>query len=194
MLFPSNAANALLKSLEEPPPRALFILISHGSSRLLPTVRSRCQSVSFQPLGDDDLSRAFAAATGAPPDKTVLSHAEGSVRRALLFAGYGGMELAAAFDRIVDARAYPVAEAYKLATAASARGEDIPFRLVSDHALARIRESALAAARAGNLHSAARLAEAESAFATRLAEATAYNLDRKEEMLRLIAETHRALN
>jgi DNA polymerase-3 subunit delta' len=38
-----HAANALLKTLEEPPPGTLFILVSHQSQRLLPTVRSRCQ-------------------------------------------------------------------------------------------------------------------------------------------------------
>lgn len=44
-----NAANALLKTLEEPPPGTLFILVSHHSQRLLPTVRSRCQKISIFP-------------------------------------------------------------------------------------------------------------------------------------------------
>ncbi|MCP4444709.1 MAG: DNA polymerase III subunit delta' [Myxococcales bacterium] len=44
------AANALLKTLEEPPPRTHFILCSRAPSQLLPTIRSRCQRVSFQPL------------------------------------------------------------------------------------------------------------------------------------------------
>ncbi|GAO37230.1 DNA polymerase III subunit delta' [Sulfuricella sp. T08] len=41
-----HAANALLKTLEEPPPGTLFILVSHQSQRLLPTVRSRCQKIN----------------------------------------------------------------------------------------------------------------------------------------------------
>jgi DNA polymerase-3 subunit delta' len=40
-----HAANALLKTLEEPPPGTLFILVSHQHQRLLPTVRSRCQKI-----------------------------------------------------------------------------------------------------------------------------------------------------
>ena len=43
-----NAANALLKSLEEPPPGVLFILVSHKSQQLLPTIVSRCLSISLQ--------------------------------------------------------------------------------------------------------------------------------------------------
>jgi DNA polymerase-3 subunit delta' len=45
-----NAANALLKSLEEPPARAVFLLVSSAPGQLLPTIRSRCRALSFQPL------------------------------------------------------------------------------------------------------------------------------------------------
>ncbi|HHZ07800.1 MAG TPA: DNA polymerase III subunit delta', partial [Rhizobiales bacterium] len=50
-----NAANALLKNLEEPPARTVFILIAHQAGRLLPTIRSRCQAVRFSPLNADEL-------------------------------------------------------------------------------------------------------------------------------------------
>ena len=52
-----QASNALLKFLEEPPVRSLFILISHQPGRLLPTIRSRCQKVSFLPLDTSSLKR-----------------------------------------------------------------------------------------------------------------------------------------
>jgi len=42
-----NAANALLKSLEEPPPRTCFLLVSHRPHRLLPTIKSRCQQIAL---------------------------------------------------------------------------------------------------------------------------------------------------
>ncbi|MBI2509615.1 MAG: DNA polymerase III subunit delta', partial [Betaproteobacteria bacterium] len=45
----ANAANALLKNLEEPPPRTQFILVAHRWHRLLPTIRSRCQHVALAP-------------------------------------------------------------------------------------------------------------------------------------------------
>ena len=57
----TNAANALLKNLEEPPRATLFILISHSPGRLLPTIRSRCQVLRFQPLGEGDLAKVLEA-------------------------------------------------------------------------------------------------------------------------------------
>lgn len=45
-----NSANAILKILEEPPPQAVLILISHNVGRLLPTIRSRCRTLKFRPL------------------------------------------------------------------------------------------------------------------------------------------------
>jgi len=50
-----EGANALLKTLEEPPPGAIMILVVAGLERLLPTIRSRCQLLTFQPLEADDL-------------------------------------------------------------------------------------------------------------------------------------------
>ncbi|MDX2113568.1 MAG: DNA polymerase III subunit delta' [Alphaproteobacteria bacterium] len=49
-----NAANAILKILEEPPPQAILMLVSHTPGRLLPTIRSRCRSVKLSPLSRED--------------------------------------------------------------------------------------------------------------------------------------------
>src|SRR5262249_4560580 len=54
----ANAANAILKILEEPPPQAVLLLVSHNPGRLLPTIRSRCRMLRLKPLND----KAFAAA------------------------------------------------------------------------------------------------------------------------------------
>lgn len=54
-----SGANALLKSLEEPPAGTYFLLVSHASDRLLPTVRSRCQLLRFEPLSDDAMASAL---------------------------------------------------------------------------------------------------------------------------------------
>lgn len=54
-----NGANALLKSLEEPPAGTYFLLISHASDRLLPTIRSRCQLLRFEPLADEVMALAL---------------------------------------------------------------------------------------------------------------------------------------
>jgi DNA polymerase-3 subunit delta' len=54
-----GGANALLKSLEEPPSGTFFMLVSHSSDRLLPTIRSRCQILRFDPLNDAQMRKAL---------------------------------------------------------------------------------------------------------------------------------------
>lgn len=84
-----EGANCLLKTLEEPPPHSVIILIGTSEQRQLPTIRSRCQIIRFAPLSDDqvatllrdkqlidDLSQAAAVAT----------HGEGSLQQALVWA------------------------------------------------------------------------------------------------------------
>ncbi|MEM7211541.1 MAG: DNA polymerase III subunit delta' [Pseudomonadota bacterium] len=88
-----NAANALLKYLEEPPPSCLFLLISHAPAGLLPTIRSRCRTLDLSPLGPDDLAFALGALDAVPPSgaETALAQlSAGSVGQALrLMAGDG---------------------------------------------------------------------------------------------------------
>jgi DNA polymerase III subunit delta' len=82
-----SSANALLKVLEEPPQRALLLLISHSAARVPATLRSRCRVVTLRPLAALDVAKAAAAATGALPTDpqiaAVAAAAEGSVARAL---------------------------------------------------------------------------------------------------------------
>jgi DNA polymerase III subunit delta' len=54
-----NAANALLKTLEEPPKGTIFLLVSHAPGRLLPTIRSRCQTLKFATLNTEQMERAL---------------------------------------------------------------------------------------------------------------------------------------
>ena len=82
----SAGANALLKVLEEPPPRALLLLVSHAPGRVLPTIRSRCRKLMLRPLPADDVARAAAAALGQEPEADIhaaAAVADGSVGRAL---------------------------------------------------------------------------------------------------------------
>lgn len=95
-----NAANALLKSLEEPPGRAIFLLISAQPGRLLPTIRSRCRRVILAPLGSDPLRRAaLQALQAAGKDFADAGLAQlepfagGSVRALLTLKAGGGDRL-----------------------------------------------------------------------------------------------------
>lgn len=54
-----SAANAILKILEEPPPQAVLLLISHNPAMLLPTIRSRCAMLKLKPLSAEDFRRAM---------------------------------------------------------------------------------------------------------------------------------------
>jgi DNA polymerase-3 subunit delta' len=76
-------ANALLKSLEEPPPRVLFLLIAHRPGRVLPTIRSRCRKLMLRPLAEGDLARVLTEVIGVQAAEVDLAAAGGSVRRAL---------------------------------------------------------------------------------------------------------------
>ncbi len=84
-----SGANALLKVLEEPPQRALLLLVSHSAARVPATLRSRCRIVTLRPLAATDVAAAVATATGAaatdPEIVEAAAAAEGSVARALNF-------------------------------------------------------------------------------------------------------------
>lgn len=82
----TDGANALLKTLEEPPAKTLFLLVSHSPGRLLPTIRSRCRLLRFQPVERDVMAawlhdqrpmldmtevRAIAGASGGVPSKAL---------------------------------------------------------------------------------------------------------------------------
>jgi DNA polymerase III subunit delta' len=90
-------ANALLKVLEEPPERALLLLVSHSAARVLPTLRSRCRIVTRRPLADADVARAVASAIGVdagdPQVVAAAAAAEGSVARALSLMDEGALAL-----------------------------------------------------------------------------------------------------
>jgi DNA polymerase-3 subunit delta' len=93
----ANSANALLKVLEEPPQRSLFLLVTHAPARLLPTIQSRCRKLTLRPLAIDDVVHATAQAAEIDADDPLLEQAaqaaEGSVSRALNLLGGGALKL-----------------------------------------------------------------------------------------------------
>jgi DNA polymerase-3 subunit delta' len=109
------AANKLLKTLEEPPPRAVIVLVTSGADQLLPTIRSRCQRVDFAYLGADAVSAALVA--------------DGmSTERAELLARLAGGRIDRA--RALDGRIGPVRDAF----VAAAAGMDGTGGAVAEHA------------------------------------------------------------
>lgn len=88
-----NAANALLKGLEEPPPGAFFLLVAHRPARLLATIRSRCVAVPV-PTPDPKASRAWLSQQGVGDSGPWLAFASGAPLLALQYAQGSGEALA----------------------------------------------------------------------------------------------------
>src|SRR5207237_5489657 len=91
-----NAANALLKILEEPPRRALLLLIAHSPGKLLPTIRSRCRRFPLAPLTPTivgELLHRYRPELDAETAATVTALSEGSLGRALDLAAADGVAL-----------------------------------------------------------------------------------------------------
>jgi DNA polymerase-3 subunit delta' len=121
-----NAANALLKILEEPPLRGLLMLVSHAPGRLLPTIRSRCRRLDLKPLDAQSLATALARFL---PDMTIADRAslaglsEGSLGLALRLAGEDGLALAREAETLLENRTPDVPALLGLADRV-ARAED----------------------------------------------------------------------
>jgi DNA polymerase-3 subunit delta' len=80
-----EGANCLLKTLEEPPPRSLLILIGTSEQKQLPTIRSRCQTVRFRPFATEELAQLIVAQgiVESPAEASTLAElANGSLQRA----------------------------------------------------------------------------------------------------------------
>lgn len=98
-----NAANALLKSLEEPPPATYFILVTHRPHQLLPTVRSRCQVIGLH-APDPASATAWLEVQGVRNAPLALAHTAGAPLLAIELNGTGYWGARAAFLRhLVDA-------------------------------------------------------------------------------------------
>ncbi|OAN95645.1 DNA polymerase III subunit delta' [Sulfitobacter geojensis] len=122
-----NAANALLKMLEEPPERAVLLLLSHQPSSLLPTIRSRCRTLRLAPLDPADMEAALVASGVAlQGDPTALAALSGgSVGGALRLSLMGGLQIYAELTGLMASLPrMDRARAIKLAEAAAQRGAE----------------------------------------------------------------------
>jgi DNA polymerase-3 subunit delta' len=122
-----NAANALLKMLEEPPANAMLLVLSNTPGRLLPTIRSRCQRLDLRPLDDavlEDALKRYLPESAAAERASLVRLSGGSIGAALTLATGDGATLAEEADRLID----------------SARGPDLLKLLDLGERLWRIRD------------------------------------------------------
>ncbi len=121
-----NAANALLKSLEEPPLKTLFLLVSHAPGRLLPTIRSRCRRLELQPLSAEKI-KSFLSRTEMKKKSIagVANLSGGSIGKALQLATGSGYDLYEAFYRVVSSLPkLDIQSVHDLSDLASRKNED----------------------------------------------------------------------
>ena len=204
-----SSANALLKSLEEPPPRTLFLLVTSEPGRLLATIRSRCRRLVLGPLDAEPLrraaTRALEAAQARLPGESdwprLTRLARGSVRRLLALASADGLKL---YERVQGVMtALPTVDwvaAHTLSDELGAAAAEQRFKTFFDLLLDSIaditRARATGAGGEDELKLAARLipdgrlaswAELWETVVREKAEALALNLDRKSLILETLS-------
>ncbi len=200
------AANALLKNLEEPPARCVFLLVCSAPGRLPVTIRSRCRTLGFAPLDEGEFESAvFSAYEAADLErpsleavKAIMGLSQGSVGRGLRLLESGGREMHTRLVKLMESLPELNHEAvHMLADEITASGADGSYELFFDltgEALARIVGHAVTGqgALGGETHLAERL-HGSSALAQMAGlwetiqrakvEADALNLDRKNLVL-----------
>ncbi|MER8656720.1 DNA polymerase III subunit delta' [Mesorhizobium sp. M0847] len=194
----TNAANALLKNLEEPPSRTLFILIVHAPGSLLPTIRSRCQMVRLTPLDAGSLMSVLETVEPPPPSDpaaraALTERAGGSARNAILLTQYGGLEIAGTLDALVTSGKSDIAGAYRLAEAVAGRDQAIQFDIFNRRALDLLSTGASEAALAGDLARAKTLSDTWHEALNAISETDTYNLDKKQHALTMIDRLNSAM-
>lgn len=176
------SANALLKVIEEPPPRSLILIIAHRPGQVLPTIRSRCRRLVFAPPPQAEASLWLQRQADVSEETalSLLRLARGAPGLALRLAGAGALEIDEAARKLV-ARLPVVDESAALSLADGFRGAEgqARFALLMDRIGAALHERAAAAALDGR-GALDRWAEAWELVSNLPGEAEAINLDRAD--------------
>jgi DNA polymerase-3 subunit delta' len=193
-----SAANAVLKILEEPPRRALLLLVAHSPGRLLPTIRSRCRRLPLSPLPDEAVRRLldrYRRELAAADAETIARLADGSIGAALDLAAAGGLDL---YRSVLALLARPrVPELHAFADRLARADAEDSYRLVEEligQILARLARHAAGYAGSKDVEAAGleRLAERaparvwaglRDAIGESFTRADGLNLDRKQALL-----------
>lgn len=192
-----SGANALLKLIEEPPPRSLFLIVAHRPNRVLATIRSRSGKIGLRPIGSADMAR-IVTALGPPwseASEAVIEAAtargHGSVREVLRLLDGGGIDLDASLRAMLDRLpAIDWRQVHALADRVAPRenSNDYETMLASvlDWLDAQIRRDA--ASEVDRLPQLARYAEVWEKAAGAARESEALNLDRRPLVFSIFAD------
>jgi DNA polymerase III subunit delta' len=194
----SESANSLLKVLEEPPARSVFLIVAHAPGRLLATIRSRAVKLDLQPLATEavvEVMEGLGAGTKSSADElaAIAGLAQGSPGRALDLIGSQGARLFLKFQDVAD-RPPPFARAPLLEIAAQLRRVDAAedFPVFSDLLSDWVAATAKVRAMAGGAGAAQPWARAHQDIGHSIRRANALNLDRRQVLLEAFASIEEA--
>ena len=185
-----SSANALLKVLEEPGDRTLFLLVAHGSDDLLTTIRSRCLSVRCDPLSSGELGQVLRDSSLSSADiERALPFAHGSVRRAITLAEGEGIETVEQLERILAKAQLSPSDAQRLADAVARKDGEHLFELVREELPRSLRHRA----KALGLPRATAIADATTELSRSWAEREEFGVDRALSVKAALYRAHGAL-
>jgi DNA polymerase-3 subunit delta' len=185
-----NAANALLKILEEPPARALFLITNHLPGRLLPTIRSRCRVLRFKPLKPKSLEavlQSFDLAVTETEMRAALPLVGGSVRTAASLLASGGLDVETRIETLWSRPEPDWPGIHALCDALTQKGRETTMELSLAGLFRRLGAEAEIRLGARDLAGAERLAAFWTSENARFREGAAFNLDRKQMLLTFFA-------
>ena len=187
-----NAANALLKNLEEPPANTHYFLISHVAGRLLPTIRSRCRIVEVPELTRAQVFEilTFNLGLDAHEAENLAEHSQGSVRQAMMMARYGGIEIVSALNAFIADKNFGAVAAQNLAAAVSDRESEPRYVMLVDLIDQKLATAARNNALMGNQQNAARISAIYQAMQQQRSIAEGFKLDRKLEVFNVLRRVH----
>ncbi|GAA4663983.1 DNA polymerase III subunit delta' [Bartonella pachyuromydis] len=195
-----SAANAILKTLEEPPAKTLFIIITHSSRRLLPTIRSRCQQFSLRPLHDDEMKKVIThifSNQDLPDEKTlemIIQRSKGSPRKAALLICHSGFEIVKTLDTLLEQSFCDPTVVHTLAQTLSSLSSMIQFQQFCDEILDKIQKKAIMLAERGKLTLSKKCAQMWREIYQEIGEIQSFNLDKKQFIINLLFKVHKIMH
>ncbi|WP_375659245.1 DNA polymerase III subunit delta' [Bartonella sp. MR30HLJHH] len=195
-----NAANAILKILEEPPIKTLFVIIAHSSGKLLPTIHSRCQKISFRPLNNDEMKKVIThilANQNLPDEKTIeiiIKKSKGSPRKAALLICHGGLEIIKTIDALLEKPVCNATIVHTLAQTFSSVSSTFQFQQFCDEILNKIQKKAIMLVEKGDLFLSKKYAEKWQEIHQEIEEIQLFNLDKKQFVINLLFKVHKIIH
>ncbi|EJF77962.1 DNA polymerase III subunit tau [Candidatus Bartonella washoeensis] len=194
-----SAANAVLKTLEEPPEKTLFIIITHSSGKLLPTIRSRCQQISLRPLCDDEMKKVITHVFSNQnlPDKEIVEmivqKSKGNPRKAALLLFHGGLEIIKTINILLEQSVCNLAVVHTFAQTVSSLSSGIQFQQFCDEILDKIEKRAIMLVERGDLALSKKCAQAWQEIHQEVEEIQSFNLDKKQFIINLLFRVHKII-